>query len=411
MTTDADATLLALKQALEPFNNGLRLRNRKPVEITTHPVLNDVLRIASSPSCRVLQPNPAFKTVIVDRLCGEAVLRGSDIFAPGVMCASAGVNAQDMVNIYIDLEHKTTRGFPIEGHEGRIVFIAHGITMMARTKLFRESKGLAVAVHERTCTDAPPMNNVLPKSLYIQNLPSSFVAHVLAPKPCDVIYDMCAAPGGKTSHIAALMQNKGILVACDRSRKKVQRMRELFESLNLSCIFPFKLDSTQSVLDKTQQQRHKEKLSVKQILESSDPVRGFFPESFDKILLDPPCSALGLRPRLTHTFTVQDLEGFCSVQRNLIWAAVFLLKPGGTLVFSTCTVNPNENERMVAHILATYPCLQLVAPDHHLSIAQPGLENHGLDDEQRRKVQRFDPSAELDTMGFFCAKFIKKIAQ
>jgi len=67
---------------------------------------------------------------------------------------------------------------------------------------------------------------------------------------------------------------------------------------------------------------------------------GFEPESFDHVLLDPPCSALGLRPRLTHEWTLPSLMRMADYQKALLHVAVQLLKPGGTLVFSTCTINP-----------------------------------------------------------------------
>ncbi|RHY29502.1 hypothetical protein DYB32_006897 [Aphanomyces invadans] len=258
----------------------------------------------------------------------------------------------------------------------------------------------------------------------MQNTPSSVVAHVLNPQPGDTVLDMCAAPGGKTSHLATLMQNRGTLVACDRSRRKVLEMKAFFDAVNLSIIVPIKLDSTQSVLPKQDIVP-----SVQQVILDARtknpqakllPIAGFGAETFDKvrrsaiivttanihpqILLDPPCSALGLRPRLLHACNLSELEQYSNMQRNFLWAAVFLLKPGGTLVYSTCTVNPKENEQMVRHALDSYP-LELVAQSPVLG--EPGLTNQGLTPDQAAKVQRFDPASPSDTMGFFCAKFVK----
>ena len=98
----------------------------------------------------------------------------------------------------------------------------------------------------------------------------------------------------------------------------------------------------------------------------------FAPESFDRIMLDPSCSALGLRPRLLHDRTsVAELQGYAKLQRILLRWAVKLLKPGGTLVFSTCTFNPLENEANVAFALRTFP-LQLV-PQGRFHLGGPGL--------------------------------------
>lgn len=136
-------------------------------------------------------------------------------------------------------------------------------------------------------------------------------------------------------------------------------------------------------------------------------VKHFFPESFDRILLDPPCSALGLRPKL---FVVQnsleELQKHAAYQRKFVKEAVCLLKPSGIMTYSTCTMNASENEAMVRHILDNYPCMKLLPIRSKLG--QPGLAGYGLDKEERDKVRRFDPhDEEADTMGFFVALFKK----
>ncbi|OQR99521.1 hypothetical protein THRCLA_06487 [Thraustotheca clavata] len=409
LVTDQKALVAKLNEALKPFNSRLEAAGRPAITALPHESLSDVVLVPSASRVNFpIQETLARKKIIVDRLCGEAVLRGSDIFARGVMCASSALNCDDEVAIFVDLDHSATRGSDAELHAGRKILIAQGKAQMSRSEMFRAMKGLAIAVTVRLCDDAPPLNGVLLGELYMQNTPSSVVAHVLNPQPGDTILDMCAAPGGKTSHIATLMQNKGTLVACDRSRRKVLEMKSYFESMGLSIISPIKLDSTHSVLPKQDNV-----ISVQEIIaaavkaqtnEKLLPIAGFCAETFDKILLDPPCSALGLRPRLLHACDMNELEQYCSMQRNFLWAAVFLLKPGGILVYSTCTVNPNENEKMVAHALKEYP-LELVP--HTPVLGERGLTNQGLSADQAALVQRFDPSSDIDTMGFFCAKFIK----
>lgn len=405
---------MALKESLAQFNGQLvQDTNRAEVTPALHPVLSDVLVIPSAPRVQpVVQHNAEYKSIIVDRLCGEAVLRGSDIYARGIMSASSGINADDRVNVYVDLDHLTTRGSNTDVHTGRKLLIAHGTTVMARTEMFRAQRGLAITKLVRVCDDAPPMNGMLPGSIYVQNLPSTVVAHVLDPQPGDVILDMCSAPGGKSSHIATLMKNSGILVACDRSKRKAIELKKLFTELEFDCVYPLQMDSTHSVLPKSDAPPQSVAEVLAQAKKNTDAKAhllqvkgGFHPETFDKILLDPPCSALGLRPRLLHAGDADNLEEYAKMQRNFLWAASFLLKPGGTLVYSTCTINPRENEQMVKHALDNYP-LQLQPQSVH--IGDSGLLNQGLTSEQAALVQRFDPSNEkLDTMGFFCAKFTK----
>jgi 16S rRNA C967 or C1407 C5-methylase (RsmB/RsmF family) len=128
------------------------------------------------------------------------------------------------------------------------------------------------------------------------------------------------------------------------------------------------------------------------------------PESFDRIVLDPPCTALGLRPRLSIDLPAAEMARTPGYQRRMLHVAAQLLKPGGRLVYSTCTMNPEENECNVAYALRSLP-LQLIPAEPR--IAPCGRAGCGLTEEQRRMVQRFEPGGELDTNGFFVAAFQK----
>ncbi|EFN59890.1 hypothetical protein CHLNCDRAFT_132901 [Chlorella variabilis] len=142
---------------------------------------------------------------------------------------------------------------------------------------------------------------------------------------------------------------------------------------------------------------------------------GFPPASFDHVLCDAPCTALGLRPRLVHRQTLRELDQTAAYQRKLLRVAVALVRPGGALVFSTCSINPGENEANVRWLLDTFPGMRLVQQAPRLG--QPGLTGNVvlpcgrtqqlLSEKEAALVQRFDPSAPLDTIGFFVAKFEK----
>ncbi|MCD7461275.1 rRNA (cytosine-C(5))-methyltransferase nop2c [Datura stramonium] len=142
--------------------------------------------------------------------------------------------------------------------------------------------------------------------------------------------------------------------------------------------------------------------------------KGFSPNSFDRVLLDAPCSALGLRPRLfAGEDTIDSLRTHAKYQRRMFDQAVQLVRPGGVIVFSTCTINPGENEALVRYALDTYEFLSLAS--QHPKIGGPGLTGScqlpdGFVEEwlkpgEENLVQRFDPSSDLDTIGFFIAKF------
>lgn len=166
--------------------------------------------------------------------------------------------------------------------------------------------------------------------------------------------------------------------------------------------------------------------------------RRFPPLSFSYILLDAPCSAMGLRPRLAQPVDLRTLRTTAHYQRRLLQQAVRLLAPGGVLVFSTCTISPLENEANVRWVLDTYPEMRLTPSPVHLGgpgltepadperarelLVQFGSGNGSdgasfgasldadlrwLSKEEAEMVQRFDPAGEEGTIGFFVARFEK----
>lgn len=352
------------------------------------------------------------RAIIVDRFCGEAVLRGSNIFVRGIMCADSGIEKDEEVAVYADLRGSTSksiaRGLVLESYNGQCVFLGIGISCCKRSEYFAQSTGLGVRMIHVAGPRQPSMNSILEGKMMLQNLPSVCVAHALDPQPGDFILDMCCAPGGKTTHVASLMRNKGLIVACDKSRKKMASAKQFFKCHGASCIVPLALDSTKSLLELQEGQRW---MSPKDIIDSTTKdglkVKGFYANSFDKVLLDPPCSALGLRPKLLiDAQSSQELAKFADYQKRFVCNAVKLLKPGGTMTYSTCTINASENEDMVKYILTEFPSLTLLPIPSELPGLQ-GLPDRGLTDEECKKVRRFDPCDIGDTMGFFLAKFIK----
>lgn len=163
----------------------------------------------------------------------------------------------------------------------------------------------------------------------IQDQGSIFATEALAPVPGDLVLDMCAAPGGKSTHMAQLMDNKGEIVSCDIHDHKLELIQDLVNRLGITIISTRKLDGTQATDE--------------------------FPEkSFDKILLDAPCTGLGVisnKPDIKWNKKQEDMYAIASIQKELIRNAGYLLKPGGTLVYSTCTVTIAENEAIVSEFL------------------------------------------------------------
>ncbi|RDX77327.1 putative methyltransferase NSUN6, partial [Mucuna pruriens] len=428
------------------------------------------------------------KEVIVSRKCAEAVLRGAQVYVPGVMACSAHVEKGDTVAVSVAVEQQgadggwgigMTRGTVLQGlhsdpyyFERNGLYIGQGTAMLSRAGMFRVSEGVGVDMKDRVY-ELHSFHNVLEGEIFLQNLPSIIAAHALDPQMGERILDMCAAPGGKTTAIAILMKDEGEIIATDRSHNKVLDIQKLAAEMGLSCIKTFKLDALKSVCrrddidtftdlfcsnaknDVTNQVFDSPNLQVERVSPlvtegkgektnggayvSKADVRknmrrarngpgrnqcvggrvnrskGFSPDSFDRVLLDAPCSALGLRPRLfAGQETIESLRSHAKYQRRMFDQAVQLVRPGGIIVYSTCTINPGENEALVRYVLDKYKYLSL-APQHP-RIGGPGLVGScefpdGYIEEWLRPgeedlVQRFDPSSPLDTIGFFIAKFL-----
>ncbi|XP_074549119.1 tRNA (cytosine(72)-C(5))-methyltransferase NSUN6 isoform X2 [Halichoeres trimaculatus] len=371
------------------------------VQILPHPCIPDVLLLPVIGPRHVKQLS---SELVVGAQCGSAVLRGAHVFAPGILASPKYMKPGDVVSVYSDLEGKCTRG--ATSFQGKKVFVGNGVAQMARASIFTDKppKGIGVQMVE-PLYQSYSFDGVLPSLVFLQNLPSVVVGHVLAPRPGERILDMCAAPGGKTCHIAALMGDQGEVVALDKIRNKIDKICQNAKLLHLHSIKAFCFNSVQAVSEDLAQ-------------ETEGPP--FPPESFDRVLLDAPCSGLGQRPNMANTWSLKEVCSYQPLQRKLFHTAVRLLKKGGVLVYSTCTVTLAENEEQVAWALDTFPCLSLQPQEPH--IGAEGMLGAGLSPEQLRLLQRFSPElswdqmntaapfhcrADRDTIGFFIAKFLK----
>ncbi|CAG9829992.1 unnamed protein product [Diabrotica balteata] len=337
------------------------------------------------------------KEIIVDTDCASAILRGAHIYAPGVLGMVSGCQVNENVSIYADVAKKCKKGLQRIYENDFKIFIGNGVVKMQRHQLFATENitpsGIAVEVTDTISGCVPINENILPiGEILLQNIPSILCVHNLNPKSGDVVLDMCASPGNKTTHISELMQNKGILIAIDKTPKKVAQLQKRCEDFGAK-VYSFQADST-AILSDT--------LSCSNIIDGPP----FSPQSFDKILLDAPCSVLGKRPQLANRLSENEIKSFVPLQRKLFESAAKLLKPGGIMVYSTCTITLSENEGIVAWALKNFNFLELVQPD--LSLGEPGWPGTSLSDETRSLVQRFGPNSEVDSVGFFFAVFKKK---
>eukprot|EP01112_Ceratiomyxa_fruticulosa_P006379 TRINITY_DN1717_c0_g1_i1.p1 TRINITY_DN1717_c0_g1~~TRINITY_DN1717_c0_g1_i1.p1 ORF type:complete len:383 (-),score=86.77 TRINITY_DN1717_c0_g1_i1:220-1368(-) len=366
-----------------------------------HPLLKDVVMF---PIFGPFDFQPIYPHVYVDQPCGSSVILGANIFSVGIVGAAPFITFGDKVSVFIDVDGVLLKGETREIDEkGRKVFIGNGIAMSGRTGFFSSKSGVGVQMTERVW-NTPSLNNVLNGKLFLQHLPSLLCAHNLQVREGMTVLDMCSAPGGKTTHVGSLMNNKGKIFAFDKSKGKIKLIQKACESQGLTIVEALAMDSTK-ILSKPSE-NEKEQSSPSSSTPNSN--KTFPPCSFDRILLDPPCTGLGQRPRFSDTISVVEVQSAPSYQKKLFSVAVELLKPDGVLVYSTCTINPEENEGVVSYALTNFPFIELLPPV--LSLGESGLDGFGLSDAQRKMCQRFDPSAELNTIGFFIARFRKRPA-
>jgi 16S rRNA (cytosine967-C5)-methyltransferase len=159
------------------------------------------------------------------------------------------------------------------------------------------------------------------------------VARLLGPLPGERVLDLCAAPGGKTTHLAALMEDRGTLVAVERHRGRAAALARTAQRMGATCVE----------------------------VRAGDAAAEHEPEAYDRVLVDPPCSDLGTlasRPDARWRKTADQPARLAATQGAILRAGAAAVRPGGTLVYSTCTISPAENEGVVAAFLADHTAFE-----------------------------------------------------
>lgn len=416
--------------------------NSEQFAVKPHAWIKDLLEIPVLSMVAMNREEHPRLAVMIDCHCGSAIMRGADIFAAGIMAASAGIQKGSRVAVYIDIDKRSRRGQQLLDSElllsewpGRLRHAGNGVAMMSRDGMVKgqtangircasKNRGVAILMTEAKY-QTPSLSSVLPGLIILQNLPSVLVGHLLAPQPGHRVLDMCAAPGGKTTHLASLMNDQGELIALDRSKERARRLAELCHGqFGFKCVEIHAGDSSK-------------------IRETNNSLF-LQDESFDRILLDPSCSGIGKsnwsindtifaycnfagqRPifRWDDKYSFDNLGGFGSYQRHLFNIAFKLLRPGGVLVFSTCTLNTNENESAVAWAMSGFKAdgIELLDARQRLLPHLEPFENQStsvahdlgifgcnsfLPEPLNKRVIKFDPVICRNTIGFFCAAFTK----
>ncbi|MEM4336978.1 MAG: RsmB/NOP family class I SAM-dependent RNA methyltransferase [Candidatus Woesearchaeota archaeon] len=219
--------------------------------------------------------------------------------------------------------------------------------------------------------------------IYVQEAASMIPPIVLNPKPSDIVLDMAAAPGSKTTQIAQKMKNKGIIIANDISHERLAALGINLQRCGVSNTIT------------TMMPGHKFK---------------YLENRFDKILLDAPCSGTGSIRKSVKTIYMWNpnmVKRLAAQQKQLISVAFSLLKEKGTLVYSTCTLEPEENEEVIDYLIDNFENVKIEKIKLKIKRSPPVTEFEGKRySDEVKKCLRIWPQ-DNDTEGFFVAK-IKK---
>jgi len=294
--------------------------------------------------------------VTLDKQAAEAALQGAHVYAPGIIDPGP-MRAGDRVTAVSEF------GDPI----------VSGIAVMGSGDVLNLRRGLAVhVVHRRFVgPQVRELEEFCDGLLYPQSLAAIATSRVLDPKPDETVIDMNCAPGGKLSHISALMRNRGQALGFDRNGGKLNQARETVR--RLGCV------------------------NVALAIGDSRYLAEDFPAlEADRVLIDPPCSALGIRPKIYDFSSRHKIESLASYQKQFLESASKVVRPGGTVVYSVCTFSKQECE-LIADYAVSECGLRLVAQE-------PFISSRGIG-ENGELCQRFHPVKH--EIGYFIAKFVR----
>jgi len=303
------------------------------------------------------------KKVVVDKLTAESVMVGADVYAPGIRKMEK-IDKGDIVTI-------------VDPHDNPV---AIGKAMISSRDIKFLRRGLAI----KTLTSVyklPPIRSLdiyISGAIYPQSLPSILAVRALDPQESEVIVDLTASPGGKLTYASQLMRNKGLVIGIDRSPSKIEILKENIRRLDVKNAKTLCLDSRYADIELHE-------------------LRG----KVDAVIVDPPCSALGVRPKLYDELTDKNIKDLSEYQKQFIKSGFNLLKKGGRLLYSVCTMCIEECEYNVNYAVEKLNMQVLEAPRF---MGDKGLRGYS---EHADKVVRFHPHIH-DTPGFFYAILIKE---
>jgi predicted RNA-binding protein (TIGR00451 family) len=298
------------------------------------------------------------KKIVVDLIASEMIFQGADIYVPGVKRANK-VKKSDKVNVVNQQD----------------IHVANARSLMSHNEMLETKKGLAAknlqspyivpSLEQQELTDLP---------VYFQSIPAYLASLNLEPKRNERILDCCAAPGNKTIHLSEIAGEEAKIVAVDRSKNRLKKLKERANKFGIKNI----------------------EIKNADIIELSKN----WNLTFDKIMIDPPCSALGLRPRLTIDTSKDKINAMSRYQKAILYACDKLIKKGGEIVYSTCTITEEENEDIIDYAIKKLD-FEVLEQNYRYS------DYKAISKDSKYPVQRFIPGIHK-TLGYFIVK-IRKI--
>lgn len=190
--------------------------------------------------------------------------------------------------------------------------------------------------------------------LRLQDEAPQLISHLVNPQSSESVLDVCAGSGGKTTHLAALMNNKGWIVAMDRDTEKIVQLKKEASRMSVSIIESMNADL-------------------------SHPLLSEFSKKFDHVLVDAPCSGTGTlrrNPEIKWRLTASDLNTLLKTQKIILSNASHAVKKGGYLMYCTCSILPAENDEIIRHFLADNPQFIVCTPSE--TIVSNLMDSHGF---------------------------------
>ncbi len=332
-------------------------------EAEVHSILKDLVFVTVKGPFKI-EKEERCKAVFADKFAAESVFVGSDLFAPGVLKA--------------DKVRKNDEVIVMNKH---CFLVAKGMAEMDGKEMIikpaMERKGVAIRTMSSIYKSPSIRNTPLYKEgiVYAQSLPAALAVYNLAPEKGDIIVDLCAAPGGKTTQVAELTEGKCRVIAVEKKPRRMKRLKENLERMGVHNLVTTYLEDARYFTQK-------------------------FNVKADKVIVDPSCTGFGIRPSLYKETTLRDVEGISKYSCQLIRAGSKLLKKGGRLLYSTCTLEPEENELVVDYAVKNLG-LKLEEQSFFFGVEGESLENI---DFNPSLVQRFYPDIH-PYPGFFIAVF------